>query len=299
MRKISNIYILCFCVALLLLVQYIQYGISQNEVSSLIRIPKTIQNTSPIYLNSGFKVESMKSVSAFEKSYSIASSLPGIRIIRINGEEIIKQYMTIEYLDTYLQNHSQFANAIREIPKSEFLGSQVNSTKESRLAIVFLSKVLAENDHFIEISSKKFNTWNTLLGPAKYRAEFRVVQDPLHMQSATYIDAMLEDHIIRIANKWQNNKTQTFESKCPVKYLAYNFNSERPLYALKTSEYHFIEMLCSHEQLAIDNGEQITVEIYTKNLEDGKRAFREALAKDGFKESDKLRVVYIHVPKTN
>lgn len=62
--------------------------------------------------------------------------------------------------------------------------------------------------------------------------------------------------------------------------------------------YEIISVLCSYYDDTISQGEEIIVNIYSKNIEDGKKAFKEELNKLNLKENDRLRVEYKHVPKT-
>lgn len=82
---------------------------------------------------------------------------------------------------------------------------------------------------------------------------------------------------------------QEQEKKCPV--FTIRFDAPEGNFKIKLVNCPFATYTDE------DLGEDVTVEIYTSDFEQGKQAFRDWLVENGLQESDKLRVEYIHKPK--
>jgi hypothetical protein len=83
---------------------------------------------------------------------------------------------------------------------------------------------------------------------------------------------------------------EEYDQNCPMDSLIFE--------AEKENIFNVTNVKCSYNELYkdIQTGEDVTVEIYTEDLEEGKREFLNWLTENELSVSDKLRVEYIHKP---
>lgn len=68
----------------------------------------------------------------------------------------------------------------------------------------------------------------------------------------------------------------------------------------KSESFELVDYKCSEEQEfknKIPDGQDLTVDIFTKDFEQGKQLFRNWLKEHDLEESNKLRITYIHKPQ--
>lgn len=85
---------------------------------------------------------------------------------------------------------------------------------------------------------------------------------------------------------------EEYRKKCPL---------QQHLFDVDTSKLDIIDYKCSeneqHKNLVKAIGEEVQVEIYSQNFEEGKKMFRDWLETKGLQESSTLRITYTHKPQ--
>jgi hypothetical protein len=288
---------------LLLYFQFVQYQTVKKEIAT---IHSGYYNADELHINT--KTTTLPIISNYTSAKEIndqyLSSSPEhilFKIVDYSAATYFQSIMTKDALAKYKLEHPTLS--FEGVSDEEILNVNEMAAKAAPHIILQNDQLSSQKTLHIVFEPKRANIWAFFLG--KPRKTLTYIADVPYQNNEANQDEFLINRYISdklhgaLAEDMARGQEEQ-KKACP--YWSFrSFDEEKiPL------DFHILTVECSYfeqflpagvgDRLSFD-GEQITVEIYTPSIEDGKRAFREALAKDGFKESGKLRVVYIHAPK--
>lgn len=222
-------------------------------------------------------------------------------IFATNESDRLKLFLTDENINAY---RSRVRGTNISLTNEEIRKSIDGSVNDSSLLTLFVTdpSLKPRQKYTISISPKHFNIFNHFLGEPKKSITFVIknAEDPNkptypEQYAEKFINSLLKSEFLEGNKKQQEAQSQA----CPF----WTVNTDKFQSRKKEGTFETMAVRCSYFAQEDEDsnigftGEQITVEIYTPDFETGEQAFRDALAKDGFKESDKLRIVFVHKPK--
>jgi len=285
---------------------WIEYQSLKKETQAIIIPISFIEGDTIIPLYKSRDYKPFTSLEEFSSKYNIGIT-PDIqtKVMIFDMTNAIKTTLTKDYFEKYKKEHPDYAKAIESAPQDIIFDfdKKFGIESDSRVVLRVESPYSIGQKYTLSLNRKTNNIWSYLLG-APSQTETNLAKADITGRPNNPIDAEIERYIISVFRSYftRDLVEQEEQKKENCKYIIGLDKNATNIYSRKpTIEFNYLKGRCASIHADEDtpsSGEAIWVNIFTSNLEDGKKAFQAALAQDGFKESDKLRVNYVYMPKT-
>lgn len=212
----------------------------------------------------------------------------------------LKSIMTADALTKYKADHP--GTSFEGVSDADILNLEGGTKDASPHIIMQNGKYSSKQTFHIIFESKELNFWSLIYGKVHktltYIADVPYQNNEINQDESLinrYISNKIHGALVQDMAQGQEEQNKA----CPYwSFHALKKEADNDLYSVERVNCSYFDHFRPEDakyNLGFE-GELIMVDIYAPNIEDGEKAFLTALAQDGFKPSDKLRVEYIHKP---